>query len=47
MQSNRTIPPKFLMVDDEGLMQALYQAHIERAGYQLVTEELTLGGSSS
>jgi CheY-like chemotaxis protein len=29
--------PKILLVDDEGLMLALYKAHIERAGYRLVT----------
>ena len=29
--------PKILLVDDEGLMLALYKAHIERAGYQLAT----------
>jgi len=29
--------PKILLVDDEGLMLALYRAYIERAGYQLVT----------
>lgn len=29
--------PKILLVDDEGLMLALYKAQIERAGYQLVT----------
>lgn len=31
--------PKILMVDDEGLMLALYKAYIERAGYQLATAE--------
>jgi twitching motility two-component system response regulator PilH len=29
--------PKILLVDDEGLMLALYKAHVERAGYQLLT----------
>jgi CheY-like chemotaxis protein len=29
--------PKILLVDDEGLMLALYKGYIERAGYQLVT----------
>ena len=29
--------PKILLVDDEGLMLALYKAHVERAGYQLFT----------
>lgn len=29
--------PKILLVDDEGLMLALYQIHLERAGYQLLT----------
>jgi CheY-like chemotaxis protein len=29
--------PKILLVDDEGLMLALYKSYIERAGYQLVT----------
>ena len=29
--------PKILLVDDEGLMLALYKAHLERAGYQLAT----------
>jgi twitching motility two-component system response regulator PilH len=29
--------PKILLVDDEGLTLALYKAHIERAGYQLIT----------
>src|SRR5215813_12988420 len=28
---------KILLVDDEGLMLALYKGYIERAGYQLVT----------
>jgi CheY-like chemotaxis protein len=29
--------PRILLVDDEGLMLALYKAHIERAGYHLLT----------
>jgi CheY-like chemotaxis protein len=29
--------PKILLVDDEGLMLALYKGYIERAGYQLAT----------
>jgi twitching motility two-component system response regulator PilH len=29
--------PKILLVDDEGLMLALYKGYIQRAGYQLVT----------
>lgn len=29
--------PKILLVDDEGLMLALYKPHVERAGYQLFT----------
>lgn len=28
---------KILLVDDEGLMLALYKGYLERAGYQLVT----------
>src|SRR5437899_1600719 len=28
---------KILLVDDEGLMLALYKAYLERSGYQLVT----------
>jgi CheY-like chemotaxis protein len=29
--------PKILLVDDEGLMLALYKGYIQRAGYQLAT----------
>jgi CheY-like chemotaxis protein len=29
--------PKILLVDDEGLMLALYKPHVQRAGYQLLT----------
>ncbi len=29
--------PKILLVDDEGLMLALYKSHVERGGYQLLT----------
>jgi CheY-like chemotaxis protein len=29
--------PRILLVDDEGLMLALYKAHIQRAGYELLT----------
>jgi len=29
--------PKVLIVDDEVLMRLLYQHHIEKAGYQLLT----------
>jgi len=30
-------PPKVLIVDDEALMGLIYQKHLEKAGYQLLT----------
>ena len=38
IKSNKDcMPPKVLLVDDDPLMHRLYQPHIERAGYQLLS----------